>query len=87
MCAASADEVPGGDWYCWFCAAERRKRYKHPKTQVGGQAALAGGLLLMWCGFIPLWVVSVFVAYCLQTLMFGLFMLAHQPVMLANKEC
>ncbi|KAF6259479.1 hypothetical protein COO60DRAFT_1000751 [Scenedesmus sp. NREL 46B-D3] len=28
----SAEEVPEGDWYCWFCAKERKVPYQHPRT-------------------------------------------------------
>jgi hypothetical protein len=31
---ADVEEVPDGDWFCWWCAKERHKRYLHPKTQV-----------------------------------------------------
>jgi len=32
-CADSNNEVPDGDWYCWFCAKEHHKAYQHPKAQ------------------------------------------------------
>jgi hypothetical protein len=42
--ADSPAEVPEGDWYCWFCAKERKLPYQHAKTPVSNRL-LAGDLL------------------------------------------
>jgi hypothetical protein len=35
--ADSPAEVPEGDWFCWFCAKERKLPYQHAKTAVSNR--------------------------------------------------
>lgn len=34
LSAASTEEVPPGDWFCWSCCLQLKQAFMHPKTRV-----------------------------------------------------